>query len=266
MLCSSFDLLYTGAIYLNNAGVSLFQRQQHKDQAMACFADALHLIQELSRTPSTPEGLYDINAVEIEQRLRQVSQTLAVAATNNTTARQHVHVVSEKDASSAIIAAAAPPPQEAGTTTAAAAVVVMIRLELMPTNIPDPRTYYAGLESAIILFNFGHTQTSLTSAANLFQLSYSILESLSENNNRNNTIKNNNNAIQCNDALHLLIDYTLPCGILVLTKLSETLSQLDDDDLRRADCYYYAHLVHRLQQAHAERQRNQLPLSTAGAA
>ena len=133
------------------------ERGQYQD-AFSCFEQALTIIQELSKTKPSP--------LSVEDQIQRASRQLATCSTPKNPER-FISLFPEDFARQAV-------------SELNGRRVVLGRLGEDPSD-SDKNDYWAGWESAVILYNLGQVQMQLNkSPAKLWQLSLSLLESLAQ--------------------------------------------------------------------------------------
>ena len=180
---TSFNFLYASTMALNNMAVSLLHRGHH-DEAAAVFPDTLILLREVSESPSTVgcplpcSSIQDMldNAAQVLARCHQQPSKCQNESIGTFPVIDHIELVqaARRSLQDDLYLSSAP----------------LVRIELTASSISDRNNYFAGLESSIILYNYGLALLSSSSASleegakqnmarkalRLFDLSFTVLE------------------------------------------------------------------------------------------
>jgi hypothetical protein len=176
-----FQSLNTAAMALNNMGVALLERARHSESIKA-FGEALGLMRELSENRSEQELQIACSAIEAKlgKIIRDLSRCLSSVDGDKEKEPTRFCVISLKDSATAV--------RSCLQNVTLSSSVFLIRIELMAISSTDDKDYSVGLESSVILYNFGiafrcmasgaHSMSdnSAVRAFNLLQLSISTLD------------------------------------------------------------------------------------------
>lgn len=140
--------IYAASLSLNNIGISLLQHGSY-DEAIESFAHSLRAMQEMCSASNSEQLPSNLDA--IYEKLNIASHHLARCVTNGSTdcmqsKDEKISVISQEESLATILSILSQerksdPPRYA-----------LIRIEVSHAFAPD---YYAGVESAIILHNYG---------------------------------------------------------------------------------------------------------------